>query len=130
MKISKHARRDARQLLRACMANAVLDDTRVRQAVQSVIRDRPRGYLAVLAQFHRLLKLETARRTARVESATPLSPQFQSQLQAELSRKYGAGLSFVFVENPALLGGLRIQVGGDVYNGSVQGRLAALQECF
>jgi F-type H+-transporting ATPase subunit delta len=130
MKISKQARRDARQLLRSCMANAVLDDNRVRQAVQFVIRDKPRGYLAVLAQFQRLVRLETARRTARVESATSLSSQFQSQLQAELSRKYGAGLSFVFVENPALLGGLRIQVGGDVYNGSVQGRLAALQECF
>jgi F-type H+-transporting ATPase subunit delta len=130
MKITKQARRDARQLLRSCMAGAVLDDNRVRQAVQWVIRDRPRGYMGVLAQFQRLVRLETARRTARVESATPLTPQFQFQLQAELSRKYGAGLSFVFVENPALLGGLRIQVGGDVYNGSVQGRLAALQECF
>ncbi len=130
MKISKQARRDARQLFRSCLANEVLDDNRVRQAVQFVIRDKPRGYLAVLTQFHRLVKLEIARRTARVESATPLSPQFQSQLQAELSGKYGAGLSFVFVQNPALLGGLRIQVGGDVYNGSVQGRLAALQECF
>ena len=130
MKISKQARRDARQLLRACMANAVLDDNRVRQAVQSVIHDKPRGYLAVLTQFQRLVRLETARRAARVESATPLSAQFQSQLQAELSHKYGAGLSFAFVENPALLGGLRIRVGGDVYDGSVQGRLAALQECF
>ena len=130
MKISKQARRDARQLLRACMANAVLDDNRVRQAVQSVIRDKPRGYLAVLTQFQRLVRLETVRRTARVDSATPLSAPFQSQLQAELSQKYGAGLSFVFVENPALLGGLRIRVGGDVYDGSVQGRLAALQECF
>ncbi len=130
MKITKQARRDARQLLRACLADAVLDDNRVRQAVQSVIRDKPRGYLAVLVQFQRLVRLETARRTARVESAMPLPPQTQSQLQADLSRIYGAGLSFVFVENPALLGGLRIQVGGDVYNGSVQGRLAALQECF
>jgi F-type H+-transporting ATPase subunit delta len=130
MKISKQARRDARQLLRSCMANAALDDNRVRQAVQTVIRDKPRGYLSVLAQFHRLLKLEVARRTARVESATPLSPQLQSQLQEDLSRQYGAGLSFIFAQNPALLGGLRIQVGGDVYNGSVQGRLAALQERF
>jgi F-type H+-transporting ATPase subunit delta len=130
MKISKQARRDARQLFRACMANAMLDDNRVRLAVQSVIRDKPRGFLAVLAQFQRLVRLETARRAARVESATPLAGQFQSQLQAELSRKYGAGLSFAFVENPALLGGLRIRVGGDVYDGSVQGRLAALQECF
>jgi F-type H+-transporting ATPase subunit delta len=51
-------------------------------------------------------------------------------VQTELTQKYGTGLSFLFVQNPALLGGLRIQVGGDVYNGSVQGRLAALQENF
>jgi F-type H+-transporting ATPase subunit delta len=128
MKISKQARRDARQLLRSCIVNAALDENRVRQAVQFVIRDKPRGYLAVLSQFQRLVKLELDRRTAKVESATALSPQFQSQLQADLSRLYGTGLNFVFVQNPALLGGLRIQVGGDVYNGSVQGRLAALQE--
>ena len=51
-------------------------------------------------------------------------------MQADLTRHYGAGLTFALRENPALLGGVRIQVGGDVYNGSVQGRLAALQECF
>jgi F-type H+-transporting ATPase subunit delta len=130
MKITKQARRDARQLLRSCIANGVLDENRVRQAVQLVIQDKPRGYLSVLAQFQRLIKLELARHTAKVESATALSPQMQSQVQAELSRKYGAGLSFIFVQNPALLGGLRIQVGGDVYNGSVQGRLMALQERF
>ncbi|MGP8200676.1 MAG: FoF1 ATP synthase subunit delta [Limisphaerales bacterium] len=130
MRITKQARRDARQLFRACMANAVLDDNRVRQAVQAVSQDKPRGYLAVFTQFVRLVRLETARRTARVESAAPLASPFQSQLQADLSRKYGAGLSFNFVVNPALLGGVRVQVGGDVYEGSVQGRLAALQERF
>ena len=128
MKISKQARRDARQLLRACMSNAVLEESRVKQAVQAVIRDKPRGYIAVLSQFERLVKLELARRAARVESATVLTPQFQASVQADLTQKYGAGLSFTFVHNPALLGGLRIQVGGDVYDGSVQGRLAALQE--
>ena len=130
MRITKQARRDARQLFRACMANAVLDDNRVRQAVQAVSRDKPRGYLALLTQFVRLVRLETARRTAQVESAAPLAPQFQSQIQADLNRKYGAGLSFNFVVNPALLGGVRVQVGGDVYEGSVEGRLTALQERF
>ena len=128
MKISKQARRDARQLLRACMSNAVLEESRVKQAVQAVIRDKPRGYIAVLSQFERLVKLELGRRAAHVESATVLTPQFQASVQADLTQKYGAGLSFTFVHNPALLGGLRIQVGGDVYDGSVQGRLAALQE--
>jgi F-type H+-transporting ATPase subunit delta len=130
MRISKQARREARELFRSCLADAVLDENRARQAVQLVSRDKPRGYLAVLVQFQRLIRLETARRAARVESAAPLPPDYRSQLQAELTRKYGAGLSFVFADNAALLAGLRIQVGGDVYEGSVQGRLAALQERF
>ena len=130
MKISKQARRDARQLLRACLVNNSLDESRARQVVASVVKDKPRGYLGVLSQFQRLIKLELARRTAKVESATPLTPQLQSQVQADLTRQYGAGLNFVFVQNPALLGGMRIQVGGDVYNGSVQARLTALQESF
>jgi F-type H+-transporting ATPase subunit delta len=130
MKITKQARRDARQLFRACLNNGVLDETRARKATEAVVKDKPRGFLPILTQFHRLVKLEIAKRTAKVESATVLTPQYQSQLQADLTRRYGAGLSFVFVQNPALIGGVRIQVGGDVYNNSVAGRLAALQESF
>jgi F-type H+-transporting ATPase subunit delta len=130
MNISKQSRRDARQLMRACMPGGALDEKRVRLTVDVVLQDKPRGYLATMAQFQRLVRLELARHTARVESAAPLSPQFQSRVQADLTGIYGGGLDFVFVENPALLGGLRVQVGGDVYNGSVQGRLTALQESF
>jgi F-type H+-transporting ATPase subunit delta len=130
MKITKQARHEARQLFRSCLVNGLLDDNRVRQTVRLVIERKPRGFLPILSQFERLVKLDVARRTARIESATPLTPAFQAQLQADLTRNYGAGLNFFFTENPALLGGTRIQVGGDVYNGSVQARLTALQESF
>jgi F-type H+-transporting ATPase subunit delta len=48
----------------------------------------------------------------------------------DLNRKYGAGLNIAFTQNPALLGGLRVQVGSDVYDGSVRARLDALRELF
>ena len=128
MKISKQARRDARQLFRACMARQTLDEGRARQAVAGVIREKPRGYIAILSHFQRLLRLEVARRTATIESATVLPPRTQAEIQGDLTRQYGAGRDFHFTLNPALIGGVRIQVGGDVYNGSVQGRLAALQQ--
>jgi F-type H+-transporting ATPase subunit delta len=128
MKISKQARRDARQLFRACMAGGALDEGRARQAVATVIQNKPRGYIAILSHFLRLLRLETARRTATIESATVLPPETQKEIQGDLTRQYGAGLEFHFTQKPALIGGARIQVGGDVYNGSVQGRLAALQQ--
>ena len=130
MKISKQARRDARQLFRAATPDGALDENRVRTAVRVVTEQKPRGYVAILSHFLRLVKLEIARRTARVESAAALPPQTQTQVQAELTRRYGAGLNFVFTQNPALLGGMRIQVGGDVYDGSVESRLRALQESF
>ena len=130
MKISKQARREAKELFRSCLADGALDENRVRRAVSQVAAARPRGYIAILSHFQRLIRLEVARRSARIESAEALPAQTQAQIQGDLARQYGPGLSFTFVQNPALIGGLRIQVGGDVYNGSVQGRLAALEESF
>jgi F-type H+-transporting ATPase subunit delta len=130
MKISKQARREARQLFRASAPNGALDESRVRLVMREVTQQKPRGYVGILTHFARLVKLEVARRTARIESAAALPPQTQAQVQAELTRRYGAGLNFIFTQNAALLGGMRIQVGGDVYDGSVESRLRALQQSF
>jgi F-type H+-transporting ATPase subunit delta len=130
MKTSKQARREARELFRSCQVNHVLDENRVRQAVQLVITAKPRGYFALLTNFQRLVKLDLDRRKAAVESATPLPADMQADVTARLGKLYGNGLSISFTQNPALLGGMRIKVGSDVYDGSVQARLAALQEGF
>lgn len=130
MKITKQARRGAKELFRSCVVAGLLDENRARQAVQQVLQTKPRGYIAILTHFLRLLKLDIERRTARVESAAPLSPDLQTQIQTSLARSYGKGLDILFAQNPELIGGLRIKVGSDVYDGSVQGRLAELQESF
>jgi F-type H+-transporting ATPase subunit delta len=130
MKISKQARRDAKQLFRSCVVNGLLDEDRARQAVAAVVGQKPRGYFAVLSHFHRLVKLDVARRTARVDSAILLGPEPQAGVQASLGRAYGPGLSLSFNQNPALVGGVRVLVGSDVYDGSIQARLAALAESF
>ncbi len=127
MKISKQARRDGRQLFRLCVTSGGLDEDRVRKAVNRVAKGKPRGYLAILTHFHRLVRLELLRRAAKIESATPLSSQMQAQIQSDLVRQYGQGLTFTFLQNPALIGGVRAQVGGDVYDGTVQGRLNELK---
>ncbi len=126
MKISKQARRDAKQLFHACRPQGVLDDAKVRQVVQQVIASTPRGYIAILSHFHRLVRLEVDRRAARVESPVQLAEGQQAAIRANLTRRYGEGLSFAFTQNPGLIGGLRVQVGSDVYDGSVEARLAEL----
>lgn len=128
MKISKQARRDAKQLFLACRQNGLLDDSRVRQTVQLVIAQKPRAYVAVLSHFQRLVKLDMDRRTARIESAAALPSALRAGVEANLTAKYGPGLNVSFAENADLIGGLRIQVGSDVYDGSVRARLTALRD--
>ena len=130
MKISKQARRDAKQLITSCRTNGLLDDGKVRQAVLLVVAQKPRGYVAILSHFQRLVKLDLERRKARIESAVPLTGAQENEVVNNLTRRYGPGLNFSFGLNPGLLGGLRIKVGSDVYDGSVKSRLSALAESF
>ncbi len=128
MKISKQARREAKGLLRAAQVNGVLDDTKAREAVDEVLHLKPRGYLGILSHFQRLVKLDIDRRSARIESVVPLDDAQQQNVKGILSKRYGAGLNFSFAQNPALIGGMRIKVGSDVFDGSIQSRLAQLEE--
>ena len=130
MKISKQARRDAKELFQSCRVDGLLDENKVRQAVTRVIAAKPRGYVAILSHFQRLLKLDLERRTARIESPVALADAQQASVKANLRRRYGEGLIFAFSQTPGLIGGLRVQVGSDVFDGSVQARLAALAEHF
>ena len=54
----------------------------------------------------------------------------RAQIEADLARIYGRGIDTSYVDAPRLLGGVRITVGSDVYDGSIHGRLAALEEQF
>ena len=130
MKISKQSRRDAKSLFGACRPNGVLDEAKARQVVTAVIARKPRGYAATLSHFHRLVKLDLERRTARVENAVASSPELMESIRTSLARRYGPGLNVGFWVNPELIGGLRVKVGSDVYDGSVAARLAALDNTF
>ena len=130
MKISKQARRDARQLFRCCQVNDLLDENRIRQSVGLLSAKKPRGYVEILARLHRLVKLDLERRAARVESAAPLPADMQADVTGRIKKIYGAGVNVVFGQNPALIGGLRIQVGCDLYDGSVQTKLNQLAQSF
>ena len=130
MKIGKQARRDAKDLFLACRRDGVLDETRVRQTVTQVLASKPRNYLAALTHFQRLVELDIQSRTVRIENAVPTSESLMADIKTSLTGRYGAGLDFQFFVDPSLIGGLRIQIGSDVFDGTVKTRLAALENSF
>jgi len=130
MKTTRQAAREARQLFRLCLVDGSLDEARVQKAVQGVLQSNRRGGYLLLSRFLRLVKIERTRHTAEVESATSLPPDLQASVRAGLARVYGPEISISFAQSPALIGGMRIKVGSDVYDGSVKAGLDALEKRF
>ena len=130
MRITKEARRLSRQLFRLSLTDGALDRAKVSSIVQTVINEKPRHYLGALENFQHLIRLEMAKRHAVIESAVALSPETSESIVNNLKQKYGQDLTTEFAVNPELIGGMRIKLGSDVWDGSVKNRLARLQEQF
>ncbi len=130
MKISKDIRRLSRNMVRESFVDGALDRGRVNGFVESIVKNKPRSYIQLLETYQRLLRLEADKRKARIESATALDEAAGKKIVADLQRRYGKGLTIEFSVNPALLGGVRIRVGSDVWDSSVRNRLERLQQKF
>jgi len=126
MRANKKVRRTARGLFRLCLVDGVLNQARTRQVARALATSRQRGSLRVLSDFQRLVRIERDRHTAVVESATPLTDNLREAVQSGLARTYGETLEMSFGEKPELIGGIRIRVGSDVYDGSIRAKLTAL----
>jgi len=126
MKLSKEARKLSKQLFRESFTGGALDATKVGSVTDTVIRAKPRQYIAVLKEFARLIRLEAARRHAIIESAADLEAQEKTAILNTIRSKYGADATSEFKTIPALIGGLRIQVGSDVLDASIRSRLDRL----
>jgi F-type H+-transporting ATPase subunit delta len=130
MKISKAAAASARRLFGLCQTDGRLDETKLRTVISRLIDSKPRDYRAILAAIQRLTRLELERREVMVESAVELDAATQQRVVAGLTQQYGPDLVVAYQVTPLLLGGLRIRVGNDVFDGSVKGRLDRLADAF
>jgi F-type H+-transporting ATPase subunit delta len=128
MKITKEARNLSRQLFRMSFSEGRLDRGKINALVQSTLTKKPRHFLGGLEAYQRLLRLEVAKRHVVIESAAPLSEDTSSSIVSNLKQKYGDDLTTEFAVNPELIGGMRIKIGSDVWDGSVRNRLSRLQE--
>ena len=127
MKISKEARKLSKKLYLSSFTDSRLDDSKVRHISQSVAAKKPRKYLDILKNYHRLLRIENAKRHAIIESAVSLDSGIRDQMIATLRAKYGAELTTEFKVVPELIGGVRIRLGSNVWDSSVRGRLSKLE---
>jgi|SRR5215813_8222208 len=126
----RQIRQSAKRLFRWCCVRDGLDERRARKAIRLVLARRRRGYIPLLSQFARLVKHERSGHVAHIQTARALSPGLRARIHSHLQSVYGRDLAAEFEARVELIGGVRIQIGSDVYDNSVQGKLAALERSF
>ena len=128
MKVSKVAQSTARRIFRLCSKDGQVIEEHLKVAVAKLAKEKPRDYRGMLQALRRLLQAELAKKQVTVESAVDLNKATSSKVKKSLCSQYGDDLNFDFKVNPELLGGMRIRVGNDLFDGSVKARLERLQE--
>ena len=116
----------ARQLFKLSVVNGELSADRVSGVLQYVEKNRAANSVAVLKAYHRLVGAEVARSQAVVEHAGSLNDAVLTNIATAMTNKYRRRVASIARRNDALLAGLRIRVGDDVYESSVASQLATL----
>ena len=98
-------------------------------AIVSHLVQSPRGRRIgeMLSDAADIVASAGGRRVVTVTSAIPLSPKQQDRLGAALKAQYGADIQINSVLDPSVVGGVRVQIGDDVIDGTVATRLADLR---
>jgi F-type H+-transporting ATPase subunit delta len=90
-----------------------------RQAVAGTYRT----VSVALAEYQKVAADVHGQRVAKVRTAQPLSDDARRRLEQALRRQYDREIHLNVVVEPELVGGLRVEIGDDVIDGSVASRL-------
>ena len=125
---NKQVQQLARQFYKLSFAHGVISAERVGGVLEYIEKHRPASSMAVLKAYQRLIAAEVARGQAVVEHAGPIDSAALTAIASAMAKKYGRPVTAVEQRNDALLAGVRVRIGDDLYESSVAGQLAALAE--
>jgi len=100
-----------------------------------------RNFMAVILEHHRLNELEeilaeyeeladehAGAVEAKITSSRPLNAEDRAQLESQIAKLAGAKVRASYAEDASLLGGVLVEIGSTIYDGSVRAQLQQLKQ--
>jgi F-type H+-transporting ATPase subunit delta len=116
-----------RELLNALLEGKVTQAS-LRLITQVTLHPRGRSLEANLADYARLVAAWRDRLIATVRVASALTESQRERLTAALAAIYGHGIQLNVVLDPQVVGGVSVQIGDELIDGTVSSRLAGLRQ--
>ncbi len=117
---------------KSALVSALLKDKASEQtlAILDHLVQQPRGRRigGLVRTAAAIVADEAGLAVATITSASPISAAQVDRLRAGLSKSYGRDLEVNLVVDPSIVGGIRVQIGDDVIDGSVSTRINELRQ--
>ena len=91
------------------------------------LKQRERSLVAILQMFLEIVDLQAGRLIAQVTSAVPLTDAQKTTLSQQLSNYSGAEVRLELNEDAAIQGGVIVQLGDTVFDGSIASQLQRMR---
>jgi F-type H+-transporting ATPase subunit delta len=117
---------EAAALVHTLFGGQVLPETE-RIVAYAVRASRGSGVARVLSRFAETVASSAGRAVAHVTSARPLTAAQREQLVSRLEARQGGPVALDVRIDPALVGGVRIQLGAELIDATVSSRLEGLR---
>jgi F0F1-type ATP synthase delta subunit len=118
----------AKSLVEISLQGDEVSADRVGGVLRALAANPPRNYKPILRLFKKYVEREIASYTAIVEHAGPLSNNIINSVKKFLEKDIGRSINVQTQEAPELIAGLRVTIGDDVYEDSLDFRLSPLAE--
>lgn len=120
----------AKQLVSMSLEDDFISLERVNAVLEVLRQKQPRNFLSLLETYQTKIKAQLRHEEAFVEYAGSLDEAEIAHILDGLSKHYGRKLRVKTKRNDALLAGVCVHVGDDVWDASALGRLQSLSEVF
>ncbi len=110
-----------RELVQSLLGDKV--STSAAALVVQAVAPRHHSFETALEDFQKIAADRQARAVALVRSAVELTDDERARLAAALGRQYGRDVHLNVVVEPDVLGGIKVEVGDEVIDGTVAGKL-------
>lgn len=118
----------AKKLVEFSKENGIVTEGKVTEVLSALKQAQHRHYLAILKAFLNFIRREITLQTAIVSTPSNLSEANLKAIEAHFAKAYDRPINAVLKQDDALIAGVQVRVGDDVYDASIAGYLQRLSE--